>query len=71
VGAYAPNALGLYDMHGNVAELCDLDRDQAFYKGGCYDDPPEHAPAWFYSTDAVPAAHDGVGLRAALVPRAK
>ena len=70
VGAYPPNALGLYDMHGNISEVCDLGRDEAYYKGGAFDDDSELARASVYSIEKVAFVHEAVGLRVVLVPRA-
>ena len=38
-----PNALGLYDMNGNVCECCDSDYEPySFGRGGCYRDYDEN-----------------------------
>jgi formylglycine-generating enzyme required for sulfatase activity len=39
VGSKRPNALGLYDMHGNVSEWCWDGYDQFYYAQSAVDDP--------------------------------
>jgi formylglycine-generating enzyme required for sulfatase activity len=40
VGSYAPNAFGLYDMHGNVSEWCSELSASGYYAMSPRDDPP-------------------------------
>ncbi len=45
VGTYAPNAFGLYEMHGNVWQWCQDWYDANYYKNSPREDPPGPAQA--------------------------
>jgi formylglycine-generating enzyme required for sulfatase activity len=47
VGSYAPNAFGLYDMHGNVFEWCRDWLSFNYYRASPIDDPQGPSWGWF------------------------